>query len=76
MPASEPMIALPAGWEGTELWLALPEDPMGYRQRLRVVMCGRVVGDQVIFAAIQVPETIASGAPEFFVQLLASIGPA
>jgi membrane associated rhomboid family serine protease len=73
--AREPLIALPAGWEGAELEAA-PEDAMGYHQRVRVIVCARPFGDVVIFTAIQVPETIARAAPEFFVRLLASIGPA
>jgi membrane associated rhomboid family serine protease/tetratricopeptide (TPR) repeat protein len=69
------VIGLPAGWDGTELEAA-PEDAMGYHQRVRIVVCGRAFGDVMIFVAVQVPETIARGAPEFFAQLLASIGPA
>ena len=71
----DPIVALPAGWEGTELEAAI-EDSLGYHQRVRIVVCGRAFGDQMTFTAIQVPETIARGAPEFFVRLLASIGPA
>jgi len=71
----EPLVALPDGWDGTELEVEI-EDSIGYRQRVRVVVCGRAVGDLMIFTAIQVPETIARAAPEFFARLLASIGPA
>ena len=76
IPATESVIALPAGWSGTEFWGLEPRDEMGYRQRIRVVACSRVFGAQTIFVAIQVPESIAIAAPEFFAQLLASIGPA
>ena len=76
VPATEPAIALPSGWSGAEFRGQVPKDEMGYRQRIRVVVCGRVFGAQTIFVVIRAPETIASGAPEFFVQLLASIGPA
>jgi rhomboid protease GluP len=72
---TEPSIPLPAGWTGRELAGSF-EDDMEYRQRVRMVVCGRVFDDQVIFAAILVPETIATAAPEFFARLLASIGPA
>jgi rhomboid protease GluP len=75
-PATGALIGLPAGWEGSELVAVAPEDPMGYRQRWRFVVCGRAFGDQTIFVAIEVPETIAAAAPEFFARLLASIGPA
>lgn len=73
-PAGEPVLGLPAGWEGREL-VAAPEDEMGYHQRMRLVLCGRELGGELIFVAIQVPETIARGAPEVFARLLASIGP-
>ena len=73
--ARAPSVALPAGWEGSELVAEL-EDSLGYRQRMRVILCGRAFGDQMIFTMVQVPETIARGAPEVFARLLASIGPA
>ena len=73
--AHEPLVALPDGWDGTELEAEI-EDSIGYRQRVRVVVCGRAVGDLMILTAIQVPETIARAAPDFFARLLASIGPA
>jgi len=72
---SQRVIALPAGWEGAELE-ASQEDGTGYRQRIRVVMCGRAFGSAVILIWVAVPESIARAAPEAFVQLLASIGPA
>jgi hypothetical protein len=75
-PASDPLIELPAGWNGSELVLILPEDPMGYCERWRVVVCVRAFGDRAVFAAIYVPETIAAAAPGFVAQLLASLGPA
>lgn len=74
VPVTEPGLVMPPGWELREL-VAAPEDAMGYHQRVRVVLCGREAGDEMIFVAIQVPETIAIAAPEFFAQLLASIGP-
>lgn len=72
--AHEPIVVLPAGWDGTE-FEAAPEDA-GYHQRLRVIMCGRAFGDMVVVMAIQVPETVASAAPEFLAAVIASIGPA
>jgi membrane associated rhomboid family serine protease len=75
-PASDALVELPAGWNGSELVLILPEDPMGYRERWRVVVCVRAFGDRAVFAAIYVPETIAAAAPGFVAQLLASLGPA
>jgi hypothetical protein len=63
---------LPPGWQSGEL-VAAPEDGMGYRQRIRVVLCGRAFGDRTVFVLIEVPETIAAAAPGFFAQLLASI---
>ena len=73
--AREPLITLPAGWEGSELEAAR-EDGTGYLQRIRVVICGRAFGDVMVFSAVAIPETIARAAPEFFARLLVSIGPA
>ncbi|HEY6172815.1 MAG TPA: hypothetical protein VIX73_00165, partial [Kofleriaceae bacterium] len=74
-PVEPSLIALPTGWDGSELLAVAAEDPMGYRERWRVVVCSRAFGARMVFAAIYVPETIAAAAPEFFAQLLASIGP-
>ncbi len=74
-PSRAPLIPLPAGWEGTELEAA-QEDGTGYAQRVRVVLCGRVVGDVMIFTVVALPASIAREASALFVQLLASIGPA
>jgi membrane associated rhomboid family serine protease len=73
--AHEPILQLPAGWEGSELEAEV-EDALGYRQRVRIVICGRAFDGAMIFATIQVPETIARAAPEVFARLLASIEPA
>ena len=74
-PASDPLVELPAGWDGSEL-VVITEDAMGYRERWRVLVCSRGSGERMVFAAIFVPETIAAAAPGFFAQLLASIEPA
>lgn len=73
--AREPTVALPAEWDGKELEAA-PADAMGYRQRVRVILCGRAFGDTMVLMAIQVPEVVASAAPAFFAALIASTGPA
>ena len=73
--AREAIIALPDGWTGTELEAA-PEDAMGYHQRMRVIVCGRAVAGTMVLMAIQVPETVATAAPEFLAALIASTGPA
>lgn len=73
--ARESRIALPAGWQGEERE-ASPNDALGYRQRLRVIRCGRAVGDRVLLMEIQVPDAVASAAPAFFAALIASVGPA
>ena len=49
---------------------------MGYRQRVRVIVCGRAFGDTLVVMAIQVPEAVATAAPAFFAALIASTGPA
>jgi hypothetical protein len=73
--ARDAIVALPDGWIGTELEVA-PADAMGYRQRVRVILCGRAFGDTMAVMAIQVPEAVASAAPAFFAALIASTGPA
>jgi rhomboid protease GluP len=73
--AREPTVALPDGWDGSELEAA-PQDAMGYRQRVRVIVCRRAFGDTMVVMVIQVPEVVASAAPAFFAALIASTGPA
>jgi membrane associated rhomboid family serine protease len=73
--AREATIVLPAGWDGTELETA-HKDTMDYRQRARVIVCGRAFGDAMVLMAIQVPETVARAAPEFLAAVIASTGPA
>jgi len=70
-----PLIALPAGWEGLELSATLQGDAMEYHQRTRVIVCGKAFGDTIVLMAIQVPETVASAAPEYLAALIASTGP-
>jgi rhomboid protease GluP len=72
--AREAVIALPGGWEGTEL-AAAPEDAMGYHQPVRVIVCGRAYGDTMVLMTIQVPETVATAAPAFLAAVIASTGP-
>jgi membrane associated rhomboid family serine protease len=70
-----PLVALPDGWSGVELSAAI-QDELDYRQRMRVILCGRAIGDTVVLMAIQVPETVARAAPAFVAALIASTGPA
>ncbi|HEX4421985.1 MAG TPA: rhomboid family intramembrane serine protease [Kofleriaceae bacterium] len=72
----DPIVALPAGWDGRELAALGPEDDLGYRQRMRVILCDRAFADTTIVMAIQVPETVASAAPGFVAGLIASTAPA
>jgi membrane associated rhomboid family serine protease len=69
------VIALPDGWTGTEL-AASYEDPMGYHQRMRVIVCGRAFGATVVLLSIRVPETVATAAPALLTGLIASTRPA
>ena len=69
------VIPLAAGWEGTDL-VAAPEDAMGYKQKIRLVICGKPFGDSLILVELQVPDSIAHAAPDTLARLLASIGPA
>lgn len=73
--AAAPTIALPDGWTGRELRGA-PIDELGEAQPMRVVLCGRRFGDTTVVIALELPESIARAAPEFFARLLASSGPA
>ncbi|HET9624382.1 MAG TPA: hypothetical protein VFP84_23580, partial [Kofleriaceae bacterium] len=74
-PSASRLVALPAGWSGVELTAQI-EDELDYRQRVRVILCGRAFGDQLVVMAIEVPETVASAAPGFVVALIAATGPA
>lgn len=49
---------------------------MDYRQRYRLIVCGRLFGDQLITVVIHTPETIAMAAPAFLARLLGSMKPA
>jgi membrane associated rhomboid family serine protease/tetratricopeptide (TPR) repeat protein len=73
--AREPIITVPVGWQGTELEGATPEDAMGYRQRVRVVLCGRAFGDTVVVVAVELPESIAIATADAITALIASAGP-
>jgi membrane associated rhomboid family serine protease len=73
--AREPVVALPDGWEGSELEAA-PEDAMGYRQRVRMIVCGRVFGDTMVIMVIQVPGAVATAAAQLLAALIASTEPA
>ncbi len=71
--ATERTVPLPKGWEGSEL-VATFADPMGYRQRYRVVAIGKKFGEQLVTVAITTPETVAaSGASKFLAFLLGSV---
>jgi membrane associated rhomboid family serine protease len=71
-PATEPMVALPKTWEGVELVSSF-EDPMGYRQRYRMVVCSRAIGDELVLVMVATPETVAQKASAFLAFLVASI---
>jgi membrane associated rhomboid family serine protease len=71
-PAPDTLVKLPAGWEGVEL-VASFSDPMGYRQRYRLIVCGRTIGEELITMMIQTPETVAYAAPRFLAFELSSV---
>ncbi len=73
--ATDRVIAMSEGWEGTEL-IGSYEDPMGVRQSYRVVVAGRAFGATLVQVIVMTPESIARGAPAFFAKLLTSVGPA
>ena len=74
-PASEPIIPLPAGWEGTELVITF-EDPMDSDQRFRLLLAVRPFGGQLVLVSILLPESMARAAPGLARDLVASAGPA
>lgn len=61
-------LALPAGWQGSELELSF-EDPMGYRQRYRAIICG----NNGLVASLYAPASVVDAAPDYLRALIASI---
>ncbi len=74
--AADRTVALPDGWEGKELVIVAPADDLGYRQRDRLIVCGRGFAAATILIAIRVPETAARAAPGFVAALIAGTSPA
>jgi membrane associated rhomboid family serine protease len=74
--ARDRIVPLPDGWDGVELEVAAPESVMGYRQRVRMIVCGRAFGNATVIMAIQAPEGVASAVPQLLSALIASTGPA
>ncbi|HEY5921951.1 MAG TPA: rhomboid family intramembrane serine protease, partial [Kofleriaceae bacterium] len=70
--APDRLFVLPPGWYGSELQVSLA-DPLGDRQRFRVVVAGRADAAGVVLVSLYAPETVARAAPEFFTQLLGSV---
>jgi membrane associated rhomboid family serine protease len=71
-PAKDQTIALPPGWQGSELVVSTA-DPLGGRQRYRVVVAARLDPAGIVLASVYAPETVARAAPSFFTALLASV---
>jgi rhomboid protease GluP len=71
-PAIGQLVELPAGWTGRELVASVP-DPLGGRQRFRMVVAVRPEPTGNVLASLIVPETVASHAPGFFTRLLSSV---
>jgi rhomboid protease GluP len=72
--ATEHLVPLPDGWQSSELVISMAAtDPLGGRDRYRVVVAAKQVGDATLLASIYVPETMARDAPAFFTQVLASV---
>jgi hypothetical protein len=66
------VIALPSGWQGSELVVSVA-DPLGGEQRYRVVVAGRPDPGGAVVVSLYAPESVARAAPAFFAQLLASV---
>jgi len=73
--ATDRLVPLPDGWEGTER-IGTFEDPMGTRQRYRIVVAGKDFNGSLVQLIVMTPDSIARAAPQFFTQLVASAGPA
>lgn len=71
-PATTAAVTLPKKWEGVELVSSF-EDPMGYRQRYRMIVCGRVFGNELVLVMVATPETVAQKASQFLAFLVSSI---
>ncbi len=73
--ATDRVVPLPAGWEGSEL-IATATDDLGSVQTFRVIVAIRPDGDDsVILTSLYVPETLARAAPAYYGAMLASIQP-
>src|SRR5262249_16827924 len=79
--ATEPLIALPPGWQGNELVMSLEaSDPVGGATRYRAVVAGKSIRypghdepSGMLLVAFYIPETIARAAPQVFPQMIASL---
>ena len=72
--APDRTLALPAGWEGSEL-VATIEDPMGHTLRYRVVAIGKRFGDVLVLLRVTAPESVLRAAPEVFQAMIESAAP-
>jgi membrane associated rhomboid family serine protease len=70
--ATDQLIPLPPGWQGSELVVSIA-DSLGGRQRYRVVVAGRTDPSGHVLASLYAPETVARAAPAFFTELLGSV---
>jgi membrane associated rhomboid family serine protease len=70
--AKELLYSLPAGWQGSELAVSVA-DPLGGRQRYRVLVAGRPDPTGPVLISLYAPETVVRAAPELFTQLLATL---
>ncbi len=70
--AGDPLVTLPAPWHGSELVAQLP-DAFGNRQRYRMIVAARPLGNGVALATLYAPETIVRAAPGYFGGLLGSV---
>jgi hypothetical protein len=71
-PAKDQLVPLPHGWQGHELLVSIG-DPVGGRQRYRVVVAARADATGHVLASVYAPVTVAKAAPSFFTSLLASV---
>jgi membrane associated rhomboid family serine protease len=73
--ATANVFTLPPEWQGAEM-LGSFEDPMGYRQRYRLLAAGRVFGDDLVTIVVSLPDSIAVPARAYLTsQVIARLKP-
>jgi len=70
--ATERLVPLPAGWQGSELELSAT-DALGAQQQFRLVVAGRPDASGVVLVALYAPDTILRAASGYLTGMLVSV---